>query len=231
VTEQPHCGRRCLHNRLYDHQGCSDRTHRAQRALPRLYITLKLHLAPNQGTGDRVTGSREKPLGLRPDIHDHMSDIRDTLREWVRYVTAERHLTGPASPLLRQQRRIIVSTTGTARVHQLPDRDKDASLVHERSTWLLQHHTWLARQDIGVAYGEEIQDLEHRARVLADLYPARPVLKVGVPCRNCDTMALYDPPGSEYTECGSCGLLLTQSEYRDWTRMYAAYAKTKGKTA
>lgn len=49
-----------------------------------------------------------------------------------------------------------------------------------------------------------------------------PEYKDGVRCRSCDVLNLWQSGGSDYVECNSCGLLLSPSEYADWTGLLAA---------
>ena len=217
VGEPKLCGRRCLRERLYDHVRCYDLTGADLRELPSLYGSTWAKLTPAGGHGDRITGSRERPLGINTEAHDLLTDIRDVLTSWCGYVAEKQQLSGPVIPGQRRGDK--------------PDRDLAATVVVTRARWLTRHHDWLSRCPDGwsVAYGEEIRDLAHRARLLCDLYPARPLLKPGIPCRNCDNIGLIEEPGEDRIVCRTCGLRLTNAEYTDWVKWYAAYMK--GQTA
>jgi hypothetical protein len=86
----------------------------------------------------------------------------------------------------------------------------------------------------GADAGLEILALRYRSRVLLGETRQRPVELLGVPCRveDCDMLALRraelpdgpdeDPP---WSVCGNCGDVMTEAEYRDWTRRYARWAQ------
>lgn len=211
MTDEARCYRRCIRDTFCAR--CYDLTEADLRDLPELYITLWTILPPGQGSGDRVTGSRDKPIGIRGDVHDLMQDMVGKLTAWVDEVCDKRGLTGPHLPP-------TVRPVG-------PPRDLDALRVHSLATWLLPHHEWLATGPAAVDYGEEIRDLAHHTRRIAGLYPARPEIKHGVPCRQCDTVNLFIAPGSDWIECGSCGVLLSQAEYAEWIGMLAAHERGK----
>ncbi len=87
----------------------------------------------------------------------------------------------------------------------------------------------------GVWAGSEFLRLAELAERAAGTDAPRPERLVGVPCRNvnCDAYALVraplprTPDGVVYwSECSRCGDLMTEVEYRGWTRRYAAYCET-----
>jgi hypothetical protein len=45
----------------------------------------------------------------------------------------------------------------------------------------------------------------------------------GVVCKSCDRYSLYRD--GKYVECGKCGLLYTEDEYREWTGLLAGQAR------
>jgi hypothetical protein len=222
VTEQPRCGFRC--HRVTDRGicvRCTDLTGADLLEMVELFVTLHTRLLPGTKIGDRITGSRERPLGINVDVlsfigapgnpdHPDRFDNRDqvgpppmldTLTSWSRVIAEERPVTVPGP---------TITTT---------------------VTFLSRHHDWARKQLWADDYGEEIRRAAHHARMLCQLYPARPVVKAGVPCRNpdCDGLGLFVAPGSDWVECPTCGLLLSQAEYADWVTRLVAYEK--GKTA
>ena len=79
----------------------------------------------------------------------------------------------------------------------------------------------------GADAGEEILSLRYRARSV--LGETRMTERLDVPCPDpsCDLLMLVRVQGSEYAaECQACGRLLTEQEYRTWTRLYAATLST-----
>lgn len=209
--DEARCYRRCTQDVLCVR--CYDLTEADLLFLPEGYTTLWTLLPPGQGAGDRVSGSRDKPIGIRADVHDLMQDMAGKLGAWADLVRFERRLAGPHLTLTRHA--------------PAPPRNLDAVRVHTLAAWLLPHHEWLATGPAAVDYGEEIRDLAHQTRRIAGLYPARPEIKHGVPCRHCDALALYIAPGSDWIECGACGNLLSQAEYTEWVGMLAAHERGK----
>jgi hypothetical protein len=49
--------------------------------------------------------------------------------------------------------------------------------------------------------------------------------KIGIPCRGCDMLTLYQRNGSEVIECTSCAQLLSGEEYERWTGLLADRAR------
>jgi hypothetical protein len=52
-----------------------------------------------------------------------------------------------------------------------------------------------------------------------------PDVKHGVRCRSCDALTLIRFPGGDFTECTTCGLLLSADEYATWTALLAAHLR------
>lgn len=85
--------------------------------------------------------------------------------------------------------------------------------------------------------GLEILRLHRMARTVLGETRPKPVELLGVPCRveECDMLALRraDLPGdmepgdedAPWSECAACGDIMTETEYRTWTRRYARWAQ------
>lgn len=87
----------------------------------------------------------------------------------------------------------------------------------------------------GIDAGLEILDLAAKFRRMLGETPARPETLDGVPCRECEEIALVEaePPHDpaiekDKSKCTSCGARMTQGEYVEWTRMYDAWVKNAG---
>ena len=226
--DKPRCGLRCA--RVTD-KGICDRCNRLTAddlwAMPVLEVDVRARLygAQSNAMGDRVSGSRERPLGFSVDalsligavnnparpMHVHEGDIAhqvgplpmlDSLGGWARIVIEERHLTNTPKAT-------VAAVAG----------------------FLLVHHDWTAGRPWADEYAFAVRGCAHEARRLCGLYDAPVDIKVGVPCSRagCDALALYEIPGEDRIECGVCHKRLTGAEYREWTVRYAAYAK--GQTA
>ena len=85
----------------------------------------------------------------------------------------------------------------------------------------------------GVNAGREILDLQHRARKVTGEVKARPESFDGVPCRECEDMALEraEPPSDPerpamHSKCASCRHEMTREEYDAWAAMYRKWAES-----
>ncbi len=85
--------------------------------------------------------------------------------------------------------------------------------------WLLQGLEWVC--DEHPAIDDFAHELSETAAAIRPHGP-RAELKVGVPCRECEVLALFCWPGSDYVECGACPSLLTPEEYARWTQLIAS---------
>lgn len=80
--------------------------------------------------------------------------------------------------------------------------------------------------------GREILDLHHRARKITGEVKALPEPFDGVPCRECEDMALEqaEPPSdpdaeAKHSRCASCRHEMTRDEFGAWVDMYKAWAE------
>jgi hypothetical protein len=85
----------------------------------------------------------------------------------------------------------------------------------DRLDWAYEVHTAVDE------FFHEIHDLWRALYAATGLTEPRPELCVGVACPSCDMRTLWRVPSSIYIEC-ACGHLLTEDEYRAWTRLCAA---------
>lgn len=235
---EPECRRRCLMPAdqtsgagLTVHEECARQADVARVALPELYAHLWTLLPPAQGgAGAPVTGSKEKPVGIRVDVHDHLVRIHDTLSGWVDQVIEDHpdqlwFVGSTVQRPLKRLRLIAVGAAGVARVVDRPDRDRYATRVDAMVAWLGARGPWMYRQVWSVDYVEEIRDLEHDARRLGLLYDEEPDLKMGVPCSRCGRFTLIRDQGDTDVRCArldACGKVYRPSEYQAWVEEYAA---------
>jgi hypothetical protein len=231
TDDKPRCGLRCA--RVTD-KGICDRCNRLTADdlwnMPVLEgeVRERLYEAQSNAMGDRVSGSRERPLGFsvdalslvgpinnpalpdRFDARDQVGPLPmlDTLWGWVRVVAEDRHLTYPAPTI-----------TAVA------------------AFLLAQHDVWTVKQPWADEYAFEVRGCAHEARRLCGLYDAPVDVKIGIVCKRdaCSSLGLFAIPGENRVECPTCGNLLTRSEYDDWVKTNAVFEeqklKAKGKTA
>ena len=180
---------------------CSYRVRRDLADLPQLWQLLST--TPGRRAGQRVSGRREPPAGVRMDVLSFigpaMSDtvptnrldigapdlqvgplpLRDTLAQWVRVVADQRHLriAGRVDPV----------------------------------AFLLLHHPWSARQPWADDYGEEIRAAAAVARTLAGA--GHLTHKLDLPCPYCGVAALVRDNGCDDVVCHCCGHQWTREDY------------------
>lgn len=199
VTETERCTRRCVRaTKAGVCTWCANSTATALDDMLNVFLDLWMARTASSGAGPKVGGSKTPPAPVRVEVLDHQDVMVDVLGSWAGQVAAERKLVPPYT------------------------LQASLAVLHAQ-------HDWAVQQPWATDYCEEVRDLLHTARVLANLYDPRPQLLDGVQCRSpkCDLVGtLFRVPGSQYVECGSCGNLLTESEYREWTGMLAAAAKS-----
>ena len=87
----------------------------------------------------------------------------------------------------------------------------------------------------GAWAGNEVIRLHHLCRAVVGDTDPKPERLVGVPCkqRSCDAFTLRRAPMPEkpddtvyWSQCDACGDVMTEDEYKRWTRRYAIYANS-----
>ena len=177
-------------------------------------------LAPSgsPGKGGPVTGSRERPIPIRVDLFD---------------------LTHPGAAAYVQ---------GDDQVGHIPVWVTLESWARDWSTYrAMGEHSGVGVADICRWMRERVDEMcdEHpaidecyrdirslRGALLAQLGQVDiPDYKKGVPCRQCNALALVRRNGEDFIECGECPAVLTPGEYDAWVRLMAAAAKKMEKAA
>lgn len=91
-------------------------------------------------------------------------------------------------------------------------------------TWLRNRLAWACQEHPAVdAFDQEMRELRSALRKVCGASEVKPEL-LDVPCRRCDGLDLHRLPGEDRVECGSCGLRLTEDEYRIWVGLVWAAA-------
>jgi hypothetical protein len=85
----------------------------------------------------------------------------------------------------------------------------------------------------GLHAGREILELHYRARRILGEVRARPETFDGVPCRECEAMALEqaEPPSdplveAKHSRCAECRAEMTRVEFDHWVGMYRSWAES-----
>lgn len=214
----------CL-ERAYDHahvcDPCRRHLHHLLADIETLWRRLPEALQPARGGTQRVSGSRTPPVPVNLDSVDLSGLAR----------------AGSRAPFARGQLglddcqvgHLPVATTleSIVRVWRdvlCPGQHLPQPDVPSLIRWL--DHRARDACDGFLAVDEtytELRELKASLRgVLVD-YPQPPDLCDGIACRKCDMRALYR--GDRWITCGSCGLLYSQDEYREWVGLLAAEAR------
>lgn len=227
--------------------GCRSRLAGWLRELPDLYADLVARddvLRSSAGHG-HVSGTHEAPVPIRVDAVDLTADARvlhlaslpareDRLLP-CRYCRAY-HPAGSYSPLGPhesyddQAGHLSVASVLDGWVRDWREhRDRGEGLPDPLVPTLCR---WLGDRledacDDHPAIGDFAEELRELRRALygqLGLFDV-PDYKQGVPCRACDMLTLVRHSGSEYTECSTCGLLLSADEYGTWVALLAAHLR------
>jgi Zn ribbon nucleic-acid-binding protein len=112
-----------------------------------------------------------------------------------------------------------------------PGQHRPPALVDELVGWLRDRvEEACSRLDVDVLadFADEIRRLRGALHAALGEVRAEPDIKFGVRCKQCDAMStLAQEPGEDWVECGSCGLLYSQEEYRRWVEHNAGYQRSK----
>lgn len=217
---------------------------------PHAYTVLALPSAARAAAtgGARVSGTHDAPVPVRLDVVDLTAPARagsllphanaalhQASAIVLRTRTVERH--DYAARWADQIGHLSVATTLDTwvrdwRGHRGKGEGWPAATVPAMAGWLADRLDDACDDHLAIdEFAAEIRDVHSALRgVLGPIGPW-PELLVGVPCRRCDTVALYRLPVGHYgqqlwVECGSCGDLMTPEEVERWTQLLAASVKT-----
>lgn len=216
--------------------------------LPRLYAALAAELGrPAQGTGTTRSPFGPK-IPLRAGIDALMRQYHEVLISWHERTAAVASL----APLPEQVRpgwaiaravdvlapRLDVLLALEAEPVRRAVSHRDLELLGDIDGIVRPGYAAITPDLSGADAGLEILALHRRSRAVLGETRERPVELLGVPCRECDYLALRraelpsDPDeDAPWSECSSCGALMSEPEYREWTALCAAYARHRAQPA
>lgn len=201
----PHCELPTQAGLCEDH---ADSLRRDLYELPELYEALTLY--PGRTDSERISGSRDQPIGLRVDVLSFTGPaLRDDQPQ--RLDVGEPDLqTGPLPlhDVLRQWGRIICT-----------DRDLNPGLV-DAQRFHLQNLDWSTAQAWADDYYLELRAAIHVCRVLSGAgHLTHHLTGVACPRLGCNLQTLVRENGSEEVRCRSCRATWTWDEYQWLTRL------------
>jgi hypothetical protein len=201
--------------------GCRVRLAGWLREIPALYadVLARDDVLRRAGGHGRVSGTHEAPVPIRVDAVDLTAAARvvhlvgrDSFDDQTGHPSVAAVLDG----WVRDWRDVRNKGEG------LPDPQVPvlARWLGDRLDWACDHHPAVDE------FADELRQLRSALYGVLGLFDI-PDYKHGVRCRSCDALDLVQRSGSEFVECNSCGLLLSPSEYADWTGLLAADVKRR----
>jgi hypothetical protein len=183
--------------------------------LPDLYTRLlaePLDPSGSPGKGGPVTGSRDRPVPIRVDLFDL---THAGAQAWLEGADQVGHI--PVWMTLETWARdwFTFRNMGEAADRTVPG---------------LCHWMWERVDDMCDEH-DAIDECFHDIRRLHGTVKAQlgdvdvPDYKRGVPCRQCNALALVRRAGEDFIECGECPAVLTPEEYDRWVRALASAMK------
>jgi hypothetical protein len=189
-------------------------------------------------------------LPLRADVDALIRDLAAVLGSWHERTAAVASLTAPATSVRELGRQITAAAAVLAAhldvllalppepmhrvMHPLAAEDHwDIARVHGIVRPDGQAHMLLPLS--GADAGNEILRLHYRARSILGETRAAPESFDGVPCRNCEDMALEraEPPSDPaqpamHSRCATCGHTMDRRTFAEWAKWYATWADRAG---
>lgn len=250
-------GQRTVHPKLTPDPFCSpdrDRIAECLGELPAQYVWLQAELGELTRRAQMIRVPFGPALPLREDIDALMRLMAHVLRGWEARTRAARQLAPPDTALPVDSPGSVAESVKALAIHigdllalqdgwmsrsfpLHPGRHGQPASITQA---LLNLHgdseivrvgadsitvmTELGGTDAGL----DILRLHRQARVvLGDTQP-KPEELLGVPCRNCDTLALRRTAAAGYwSVCRVCGDRLTEPHYRAWVKLCARYEQER----
>jgi hypothetical protein len=211
-----------------------------------------VHLAAEIGNPVKNGRMIRMPFGpripIRIDIDTLMRAIVESLSSWHERIADADSLTYPLAALSRSQRQMIaVRDAERVLVHRVDPllalgkqpMGRTRKVITERDPKGRGSEDTLEFEELdGADAGMEIFTLRYLSRAVLGETKAKPEKLLGVPCRveDCDKLALRraELPSSPdapvwWSECAACGNRLTETEYREWVALCAAYERNRRK--
>lgn len=209
--------------------------------LPRAYVRLHLELAEkSRGGGGALRTPFGPSLPLRADADALMRAMAEVLMSWEERVREVARLSVMDTGLSRRRRS---GTAITVAVRILEPRVP--ALLALPPAPMVRARPFrgdpgapeaMVVEDLsGADAGNEILGLHRKARGCLGELRDHPEELEGVPCRECEAMALVraEPPSDPAVEamhsrCLRCRAQMTRAEYDQWARRYAKWAQSAG---
>lgn len=197
-------------------------------------VALVLPVGPlrSDGGGQRVSGSKDAPVPVPVDWLDLLLPARTAaIREPPCDCNEPRSDCRRGHPHLDQIGQISVASRLESWIRDWCDARGRGEVgpirvtVHAQAMWLLNRLEWACDEHLAIDdFAHETRELASVLRRTVGASEVKPE-HLDVPCRRCDLLDLHRLPGEDRIECGSCGCLMTETEFGTWTRLLAAHMK------
>ncbi len=183
-----------------------------------LHAKLPEAYARGHAAGQKVSGSPEAPAPVSIDALDLSAGARNGgLTEAAKEHPDDQIGQIAVASILDQWVRDWRDEMAFAQSLPLPT-------VSELSKWLRNRIGWACDRHPAIdEFAAEMVKLRGALRAVLQLTDPEPDYCDGVVCKSCDRYSLYRD--GKYVECGKCGLLYTEEEYREWVGLLAGQAR------
>lgn len=197
---------------------CTTAIRSALADMPELAVRLLLEV--NSGVtaalSEYVSGSKERRLFEHESAAFLLEDLATFIGDWDDYTRRDRSLPSARNHKL-DHAHTVAASSGFLLIHL---------------DWILAHHPGgydVTGAEVSEGFGAELLVLYRRAQNLTSAQDVEAARIDGVPCKNCDHMALeheVDTAGKQtgYIRCRRCKptFRMSSDEYHDWTKLTAA---------
>lgn len=211
--------------------------------LPRMYAALAAELGTPVRRESMVHSVFGPRVPLRVAVDAVMCQYAEILRTWHERVATVARLAQPAlgrphvivaralEVLGAEGRLDVLLALGPEAAHRSASH-ADLDILGDIDGVVRPGYVATMPDLSGADAGLEILALHRRSKAILGETREKPVELLGVPCRrqDCDMLALQraelppDPGGDPpWSVCSCCGDVMTESEYRTWTRRYARW--------
>jgi len=194
---------------------CEQHVAQAVRELPMDYAELSTILATTSGNGmgERLTGTRERPIPIRVAVEAIMVAIDDEVQFWAGAIGPwDRRAAHHSRPGARIALGVGVLTRNwaawlSAGFYEQPVWAGDGSPVIDPDGY------WLTQSIDGLAGALHLLRQHELVKVIAGRTEL--VTRKSAPCPRCQTLTLIQSNGSLTVECARCGTRWTDQAYRE----------------
>jgi hypothetical protein len=214
-------------------EACRSRIGTCLEEMPSAYGRLAAEIGEPSRTGHAVRIPPGPRLPIRADVDALMRLAAESLLSWEERVRDVARLT-PLDTALSRQRGTQEAVTAAVRL-LAAHLDVLLGLEAGPMTRPGEHDAVILASLSGADAGNEILHLHYRCRSLLGETRTQPEAFDGIPCRECEDMALEraEPPSDPeqeamHSRCASCGHAMTRKEFAEWAQWYATWAATAG---